>query len=323
MVLTIVFASIALVLTAGAVFLVARYLPIIVNLFLNVTVRRRPEKDEILPGEDVAFETADGVHLRGTLTPAPGNNPSAPVIVFCHEYTANRHTARKYAGFLMDAGFRIFAFDFRGHGDSVLPNGYFPRQWATEYELSDLRAALRYLRGRSDVSATRVGFFGMSRGAVTAIAVAADDPGVAGVVSDGAFCTKITLESYMRRWAPIFADVRKMLWLLPPFVFSGLRKMAIRFSEHRVGIRFVRLAPALRRLRTPILFIHGEEDSYLQMSQARTLFELAGDRKELWVVQGADHNGAIDAQPEEYIRRTTGFFRRTLSVQEARQPSVR
>ena len=310
MILTIVVSAILLVLIAGCTFVVARYLPILVNLFLNVTVRRRPEQDAPLEGEEVHFETADGVRLAGTLSEG---DASAPVVVFCHEFTSNRQSASKYAGFMREAGYRIFAFDFRGHGDAAKPDGYMPRQWATEYEMSDLRAALRYLRSREDLNASRVGLFGVSRGAVTALAVAADDPNVAGVVSDGAFCTEQTLEAYIIRWAPIFA-LRFTRQLLRQPLFRALRWMGIKFSEHRIGIRFVKLAPALQRLKKPVLFIHGEKDTYIDPAHARRLFELPRGRREFWIVAGADHNQAVAVAHDEYRRRVLRFFRSVLAV---------
>lgn len=303
-------------LVATVVFVLARYLPIIANLFMNVTERRAPDEHGWVEGETVSFESADGLRLEGTLTPAPEDNPTAPVVVFCHEYTANRHSAKKYAGFLQEAGFRIFTFDFRGHGDSEQPSGYVPRQWATEHELCDLRSALRYLRTRSDTNGASVGLFGVSRGAATAIAVASDGFRVSAVVTDGAFSTPHTLHSYMRRWRPIFVDARLLMYSEHDLILGTIRWMAMKLAEHRMGVRFVSLIPALRRLRVPCLFVHGERDGYIDMDQAKLLYGYAGGRKELWVVPDADHNRAVDADPTEYRRRVMSFFRAALGVTE-------
>jgi pimeloyl-ACP methyl ester carboxylesterase len=328
-IVTIVVSALVLVVVAEAVFVLIRYLPIVANLFMNVTVRPEPAEGGRLDGEDVAFATADGVLLAGTLTRAPREGPSAlgspsatggvggsPVIVFCHEFGADRHSAVKNAACLRDAGFRVFAFDFRGHGDSEQPVGYSPRHWVTEYEVRDLRAALAYLKDRRDTAGARVGLFGMSRGASTAIVVAADDPFVAGIVSDGAFSTGHTLHSYMRRWGPIFVDPYLLLLSRPDSVLSVFRWLATKLAEHRMAVRCVSVVRALRRLKTPILFVHGEKDSYIEMDQAKLLFELAGGSKELWVVPEADHNQAVDVAPTEYSRRVVHFFRAVLGVTE-------
>ena len=124
MFVTIVIASVVLMTVSSVVFLLARYIPIIANLIMNVTIRRVAGEHAPLEGETVAFETADGVRLVGTLTPPVPGRPTAPVVVFCHEYTSDRHSATKYGWFLQEDGFRVFAFDFRGHGDSDCPQTY-------------------------------------------------------------------------------------------------------------------------------------------------------------------------------------------------------
>ena len=218
----IVVSALLLLLAAVEVFLMVRMLPIIANLFVNITVRRvRPGKD-CFEGETVSFETVDGVTLAGTLGPEPDNATDAPLVVFCHEFSARRESAAQYGWFLREAGYRVFTFDFRGHGESGCPEGYVPRQWVTEHEVFDVRAALRYVRSRPELSGRRIAFFGISRGAVAALIVAGADPSIVGVVSDGAFCTHLTLHAYILRWAPIFVDEPlRFILKSPDFMYAS------------------------------------------------------------------------------------------------------
>jgi fermentation-respiration switch protein FrsA (DUF1100 family) len=117
----------------------------------------------------------------------------------------------------------------------------------------------------------------------------------------------------MVRWAPIFA-MRFTRWVLRQPLFRALRWMAIRFSSHRIGIAFVRLVPALQRLNKPVLFIHGEKDTYIDRTHARHLFELPRGRREFWIVAGADHNQAVDVACDEYRRRVLRFFGSVLAA---------
>ena len=332
MIVPIVISAFLLVVVAEAVFVAIRYLPIIANLFMNITVRPEAGGPERLRGEDVAFDTADGQRLAGTLTEATGEENGGktastggmsrtegrPVIVFCHEFGADRHSAVKNAAFLREAGFRVFAFDFRGHGDSERPPGYSPRPWVTEHEVSDLRAALGYLAERRDTRQAWIGLFGVSRGASAAIVVGAETPGVGGIVSDGGFSTSHTLHNYMRRWSPIFLDPILLFLSRPDWMLSVFRKLAMKLAEHRMGVRCVSVEEALRRLEVPILFVHGEKDSYIEMNQAKMLLGFAGGPKELWMVPEADHNEAVDVAPAEYSRRVADFFRTALGENQNR-----
>jgi RNase P/RNase MRP subunit p30 len=63
----------------------------------------------------------------------------------------------------------------------------------------------------------------------------------------------------------------------------------------------------------PILFIHGERDSYIPVEQSRLLYALATQPKFLWVVRGAKHNQSVDFVPREYAHRTVDFFDRYLA----------
>jgi pimeloyl-ACP methyl ester carboxylesterase len=331
-IVTIVISAFLLVAVAETVFIAIRYLPITANLFMNITVRPEAAGEDRLEGEDVVFETSDGQRLAGTLAEATGESDreaagagggksggrGRAVIVFCHEYGADRHSAVKNAAFLREAGFRVFAFDFRGHGDSERPPGYSPRPWVTEHEVSDLRAALKYLSGRADTRDARIGLFGVSRGASTAIVVGAEEESVRGIVSDGGFSTSHTLHNYMRRWSPIFLDPILLFLSRPDFVMSVFRRLSMRLAEHRMGVRCASVERALRRLAVPILFVHGEKDSYIETTQAKMLLGFAGGPKELWMVPEADHNEAVDVARAEYSRRVVQFFETALEESQSR-----
>jgi len=58
----------------------------------------------------------------------------------------------------------------------------------------------------------------------------------------------------------------------------------------------------------PILFIHGERDSYIPVEQSQLLYEAAPGPKSLWVVPGAKHNQCVIVRPEYYALRTVSFF---------------
>ena len=162
-------------------------------MFLPLRVAR------IEGGDDVRFRTGDGFELVGTYLKARTPRRSG-VMVFCHEYLSDRWGALPYVDHLRDLGFDLFSFDFRNHGESQVDPAYHPLQWVTDRELTDLEAALAYLRTRTDADPAGVGLFGVSRGGGTALCVAGRDPKVWGVVTDGAFPTRGTMLPYILRW---------------------------------------------------------------------------------------------------------------------------
>jgi len=67
--------------------------------------------------DNVKFDSADGVELRGTFYPAP--KAKAPAILMLHRYGGNREGWEKLAEELQKNGFAVLTFDFRGHGEST------------------------------------------------------------------------------------------------------------------------------------------------------------------------------------------------------------
>jgi len=164
-----------------------------------------------------------------------------------------------------------------------------------------------------------LGAFGISRGACAAIVAAAEDARIRAIVADGAFSTDTTIEHFMKRWAYIFARVRFIYENHPPMFWRFLRWSMMRFARREFGCRFPSVRKVIRRLTPrPMLFIHGEKDSYLPVEQSRRLYALAPQPKHLWIAPGARHNQAVIHHPEFYAELTVGFFDRHLAGAELR-----
>jgi len=298
-------------LAAAGVLVVIRYMPIILNLFLNTEIPKPPPDRRKTEGEKVKFSTADGVTLTGVFV--RGENSDGRTVVFCHEYGSDRNSLRRFADFLPEAGINVFAFDFRAHGESENRDGYVPRQWLTDKELRDLIAAVRYVRSRTDVDAKRIGLFGISRGACACICAAPQLNGIRAIVADGAFSTRITMEQFMRKWVSIFAILPVIYENLPDWFYTGLGYIGRMLAEVKLKCRFPPVERYVGRLAPcPIYMIYGERDGYIGMAQAKKLFEWASNPKELWIVPKAKHNETVMTAPQEYRSRIAGFFRRHL-----------
>jgi pimeloyl-ACP methyl ester carboxylesterase len=300
------------------VLVLARYVRISLNIFTDTPppLSMGPRDFQIMQGEQVRFRSFDGTSLRGMWLRTPARPGRMGVVVFCHEFGSDMYSCARYARPLIEAGFDVFTFDFRGHGDSSCPRGYRLLQWPSDRELGDVLGACAHVEDvlLSAGEPARVGIFGISRGAGAALLAASSDPNIACLVCDGAFSTQETLVALMKRWASIFARVKLVYENHPDAFWRFLQWCMMRFAQPRLGRRFPSVRKAVAHMVSrPILFIHGEKDSYLRSDQAYILYAAAAEPKSLWIVPHAKHNQSVVVTPAEYAARTVGFFRKHLA----------
>lgn len=87
---------------------------------LGLPAARGQNQGVTVTPDEKSFETADGVKLRGLFYRGP-KGPSGPVVLMLHAYKANPDEAvwSDTAKLLVEKGFSVFRFDFRGHGKST------------------------------------------------------------------------------------------------------------------------------------------------------------------------------------------------------------
>lgn len=298
---------------------IAKYARISLNIMRSTRppLSHNPLDFDRMSGEPVSFPAYDGLRLNGMIVRAEPGVPWRGLIIFAHEYCSDMHSCARYCRPLQEVGYDILTFDFRGHGQSEGEPGYTPRQWVTCRELHDMRGAVAFARMWLSEQGLprRMGAFGISRGACAAILAAAEDSDIEALASDGVFSSDTTIEYFMKRWANIFGHERVNYDIHPPAFWRLLRWTMMLMARHQFKCRFPSVRKTIVRMTPrPMLFIHGEKDSYLPVEQSRRLYALAGQPKHLWVVPGARHNRAVVVHPEHYARRTVEFFNRYLGL---------
>lgn len=264
-----------------------------------------------LKGEEISFRAVDGHRLQGVILSGKIDAARRGMVVFAHEFGSVRASCMRYCRPLLEAGYDVFAFDFRGHGASASEEGYRPRQWPSDRERADMLGAIAFIGSYLEQQGRPrdVGLFGISRGAGAAILASVGLDSVRAIITDGAFSSDTTLEYLMKRFATIFARIRIVAENHPPTVWRFLRWLLFRECQRKFSCRFPSVRKAMVRLGIkPILLIHGEKDSFIPISQSQALFQLAQGPKDLWIVSGAKHNQSIMVQPQEYAQRIVEFF---------------
>jgi len=313
LVLTVV-AAVAVVALLVILYLV-KYLRLAVNLFLDTPLPTTANLHDYTPpeGEIATFPSLEGRRLRGMFIERPAGMPDRGTILFCHEYSADMLSAGRYAGGLVQAGYTVFTFDFRGHGASFSPSHYEPRHWPSNYEVHDILAAVAYVKSRRNLEETGLGILGISRGASAAVIAAALNTDIRCLAVDGAFSTDRSIDGLVKRWIQIFARVDLARADRTMTINRLFRALVMFYVELKCRCRFPSTRRALAKLESvPVLFIHGERDAYVPTEQARALFDDKPGAKDIWICPGAKHNQAVATDPETYDRKVLAFFGRHL-----------
>jgi len=307
--------GVAVVVTLFILYL-AKYLRLAVNLFLDTPLPMTATLHDYTPpdGEVVWFRSMEGRQLRGMFIERPTGVADRGTIIFCHEFGSDMLSAGRYAPALVEAGYTVFTFDFRGQGGSFSPTHYEPRHWPSNYEVHDVLAAVAYVKSQRPTEAARVGVLGISRGAGAAIMAAALTTDISCLAVDGAFSTDRSIDGLLKRWVQIFARVDLARADRSMTAYRFFRALLMFYVELKCRCRFPSTRRALAKLqRVPILFIHGERDAYVPTEQTRALYEDKPGPKAIWTCPGAKHNQAVATDPETYHRTLREFFDRHLA----------
>jgi uncharacterized protein len=304
--------AIGLVLAMIYLYIHVKYMGFLLRIFQEKPLFIVPRGEKLADAEDVTILADDGLKLRACYlkTTAPARKG---VILFGLEYGSNRWACRPYCEKLIDAGYDVFAVEFRGQGESDKDPNYEPLQWVTDRDVADMKGAIKYLLGRHDADPRGFGVFGISKGGGTGLLSAGGEPAIRCLVTDGAYGTHTTMIPYLKRWIQIYSD-RKMIQRALPTWFYGIIGMvgAKKVARNR-GVTYPSVEKAVRRVNRPLLMIHGESDTYIKPEMARALFDRARGPKDLWIVPKAKHNQALTVAGDEYHTRVISFFDLHLS----------
>jgi uncharacterized protein len=248
--------------------------------------------------------------LGGTLT-LPTNAPAPhPAVVTltgsgAHLRDGNRTSDDPYrpfaqiAGRLAACGVATLRLDDRGAGASAGDAS----AATLEDTAADARAALAFLRGRAGIDARRLALLGHSYGGVVAPLVAADDPALAAVALLGAPARSFRETMRYQETYRIAHDASIPASRRETALAEAMRRQAANVSASteawRRGVQDRDPLPAARRLRMPVLILHGTTDRAVDPADAalleRALRESGNGRVTRRLFTDVNHHFQADA----------------------------
>lgn len=216
--------------------------------------------------------TSDSSKLEGwLLQPAPGTAAASPgslipLVVVAHGWGSNRTRVLRYARPLYEAGFAVFMYDSRSHGDSEsikAPSAFMFRD--------DVMAAVETARQLPGIDPDKIAVLGHSLGGFGALLALDKGMEVCAVVTDS---MPVRFETMMRaelkrKKIPAFP----LAYLIPPIWLIRARISQAQFRAANIPAILSKRAGNAESGRVPVLMIHSNGDDFISAEDLRQLKE--------------------------------------------------
>ncbi len=291
-----------LVLTVGALAFAGNYLfRFALDPQFGGMISSYEEEDLVLEGkyawfaesnEDRWLISHDGLRLHGLYLPQ--EQESHKYAVICHGYGSIPQYEGGFAAKFYEMGYSILAPAARAHEQSE--GRYVSMGWL---ERRDIVAWVDTL-AEQDPQAEVV-LFGVSMGGATVMMTAGEadlSPNVKCVIED---C------GYSSVWDEFAVQLNEMFGL-PTFPVLDAASLVTRL---RAGYSFQEASAVeqLKHTSLPVLFIHGEEDTFVPYSMLDVVYQAcASPEKERLSIPGAEHGGSAGTDPELYWSTVEAFL---------------
>ncbi len=243
-----------------------------------------------LPYREVSVTSFDGLTLRGKFYEyAPG----APIEVMFHGYKGNPERD------LCGGVFRCFdeersalVVDHRGSGRSEGRTVTFGI-----YESRDCVTWINYVLQNIDPN-VKIILTGVSMGASTVMISASRElpPNVIGVIAD---CGYTSAKDIIKR---VIGS-----WRLPADLFYPVVKLGAKLFG-KFDLDETSPIESMKHCRIPVLFFHGEGDTFVPPQMSLANYEACTARKRLVTVKNAGHALSFPSDKEQYCREIHAFF---------------
>ncbi|QBQ04990.1 alpha/beta hydrolase [Sporosarcina pasteurii] len=247
--------------------------------------------------ETVTMTSRDGLKLSGYYLPAA--EPTDKLVILTHGYLGHAKQMGLYGQYYYkELGYNIFMPNARGHGKSE--GDYYGFGWPDRLDLIDWTNLLVNKLGDE----TKVVYHGLSMGAATVLMASGEEElpiQVQAIIADSPYQSVYQLFSYQMR----------RMFHLPAF---PLLDSTSALTKIRAGYSFkeANALNAVKKTPVPILYIHGESDTFVPTEMTRHLVRATASDADLLLVPGANHGEAFVLAKDDYKKKIEAFLKRFI-----------
>lgn len=226
----------------------------------------------------------------------PNDSESTKWVVVLHGYTGQSAEMVRWIRDFHAQGFHVLAPDLRGHGKSE--GNYIGMGWHDRKDMVSWLDLILYM----DVQA-EIALFGLSMGAATVMMTAGEElpKNVKVIVEDCGYSTV----------PGVFAHQLQDLFGLPPFpvmnAANSVTKLRANYDLYQASA-----VKQVSKSKTPMLFIHGDRDSFVPFEMLDDVYSAAKVEKERLIISGAGHGECVKVAPDLYWEKIHNFVGRYI-----------
>jgi len=263
-------------------YLIVIIFPPILSVPKQPIARRKREdmerKEPPLTRQDVQFAVSGIIISAWLYLPQEPSQP-VPCMVMSHGFGGTKDCLlEQYALRFVEAGMAVLTYDYRHFGESEGE----PRQlFDVSYQLEDLRVAVAYARGRSEIDPEKIILWSTSASGGYGLVIAAEDSRIAAVIAQ---CAGLDHKADSK----VYMDRVGIGYFLRLFVHAQRDKGRSRFGLSPHTFPIVGKPGTLAMLNAP-----GVYDGYVRLMEDSESFKNEVCARLLFMAHGRDTNEAV------------------------------
>lgn len=243
-----------------------------------------------LDKKSVSFKTSDGEIISAWYMPVIN---SKAVIILIHGLTdknGGKALMLPHSDYLTKNGYSVFLLDLRSTGESSGSKVYLgTKEW------QDAEASFNFLKTLPENKDKKIGFFGISMGAATAIITAGKTQRGDFVIASVPYASFNKLLSFQLAKEHLFLPL-----FLPLTKISAVIELGSFYSDFDPE-------KLISKIKKPVLIIAAKNDGDVDYKDAGYLFSLANKPKYFWSAETT--HDVYNEKPEEFRKHVLDFLK--------------
>lgn len=243
------------------------------------------------PSTEKSITSSDKRNLKLHAEVFQNEEPNSKWAIIVHGYAGDIQTTTRWIRNFHENGYNVLAPDLRGHGKSE--GDYIGMGWDDRLDIVSWIDEVIKINPDAEIA-----LLGVSMGGATVMNTSGENlpDNVKVIVEDCGFVST----------SDIFAYQLNEIFSLPSF---PILNAANTITKLRAGYDIFQ-SPTLNQIansKTPMLFIHGDQDTFVPFDMLDKAYNAATVEKEKLVIPGAGHSESLKVNPELYWNTVWGF----------------